>query len=257
MTLGYISDTLDIWGELSKTDAALPGEEEIRRTLKSFEGRQTQRPPIYSAIKYQGRKLYEYARAGKELPEDAIKVREIYISEVIVNQVDIDAAVVDFTVRCSRGTYIRSLCDDAGRLLGCGAVMSALTRLRSGIFSIEDSCTEDELREMVNTGEPPLLPMDYCLGHMPQLLLTDKQSGRFANGIKLELPSGEDAASNENTGFVRVYREQENAAFPSETPVQGDFTQYAASPAAPRGTFIGIGRYNGRELTPHKVIIEE
>ena len=273
MKMGLCTDTQDIWGTpiafSGEGDVVLPGEggvfipdeEEIKRVLKGFEGPGRQRPPMYSAVKVGGRKLYEYARKGVEIDEADVKEREIYIKHIIVNDVDIAAGEVRFDVHCSKGVYIRTLCADAGRLLGCGAVMSGLIRLKSDGFSIEDAVSLDSLEgegcpapattaagplaappvdmdgspTTTAAGPPALLPMDAPLSWMPRAELSSEGAVAFARGQKAE--------------YTRV------AAF-GDSPFGG--AGEGKNPVcvySPEG-FIGIGNISENGLiNPEKVII--
>jgi len=144
--LGIATDSHDATGKLIKETPIRGLEiEEIKKTIFSFKGKQGQIPPMVSAKYHNGKRLYKLARKGIEVerkPQD-IEVKEIEI-------IDIKLPEVVFRVNCSKGTYIRTLCNDIGRRLGCGAHMSKLRRIRSGQFHIKDALTLDELREHEN-----------------------------------------------------------------------------------------------------------
>lgn len=152
--LGIETDTLDIWGEIVEDNSELAekmisderiSEEIIRKILKKFTGTITQIPPKYSALKVNGRKLYEYARAGEVVE---IASRQVYIKNIEIIGFLLEERKFVFEVTCSKGTYIRSLCKDIGEELGCGATMSALIRTASGRFSIENSIDIEELKKL-------------------------------------------------------------------------------------------------------------
>lgn len=128
--LGVSTSTQDITGEIIKKSDVTADYELIKNTIMSFVGEYWQKPPMYSAIKVDGKKLYELAREGKEIKR---KKRLINIFDIKLNQV-ISKERLFFTVLCSKGTYIRTLCDDIGKKLGCGACMASLLRTRSGQF---------------------------------------------------------------------------------------------------------------------------
>lgn len=135
ITFGAETTTQDASGEVVEKFDYEFNEEALREAVKSFIGKQTQLPPMYSAIKVNGKKLYELAREGKEIER---KTRNIEIFDIkIVDIMPPDRAIID--VDCSKGTYIRSLCSDIGKKLGWGAYMSQLTRTASGNFHIEDT----------------------------------------------------------------------------------------------------------------------
>ena len=143
LTLGVETDSGDLDGQVINHSADLPGEEEIRTVFSSFRGKSMQLPPMYSAVKVGGKKLYELARQGVEIEREA---REIEISRLDITRIAMPD--VDFIVNCSKGTYIRTLCSDIGKKLNCGGVLSALHRTRCGNFTSEDSVTLNELKEM-------------------------------------------------------------------------------------------------------------
>ncbi|MEG0919508.1 MAG: tRNA pseudouridine(55) synthase TruB [Anaerovoracaceae bacterium] len=184
MTLGIETDTQDIWGEvISEKQVEGITKEEILKVCSEFVGDINQIPPKYSALKVNGKKLYEYARSGQEVE---IKSRKINIKELtVINIVD---NKVTFDVTCSKGTYVRTICKDIGDKLGCLATMSGLTRIRSGIFKIEDSITITELREMTREGIlKRLLPPDYPLVHFGKIDLKGNGPKDFINGKKMNL----------------------------------------------------------------------
>ena len=135
MLLGTVTDTEDITGNVTgRYTGELPGEEAVREAVMSFVGAYEQLTPMYSARKVNGRKLYEYARAGVEVER---KAKPVSIYEIRIEEISVPHVV--FTVKCSQGTYIRSLCRDIGEKLGCGACMSSLLRTQVGDFRAEDA----------------------------------------------------------------------------------------------------------------------
>ena len=188
MTLGLVTETQDIWGETvrdSRGEAAFVTPESIAEALGAFKGRIMQAPPKYSAVKRGGKRLYEYARAGEDVE---IEKRAVYISELTITGMDSARNAVRFSVVCSKGTYIRTICHDAGEMLGCGAAMSGLTRLASGAFSIEDAVPLDDLKDMDEDEVNGLLKSaDYPLVHFGRAIMADEEAlWRFTNGIKLD-----------------------------------------------------------------------
>lgn len=143
VTLGVETDSGDLDGKVIRRSEVLPQEEDIRQVFESFKGKSMQLPPMYSAVKVGGKKLYELARQGVEIEREA---REIEISKLTIDRITMPD--VDFTVSCSKGTYVRVLASDIGAKLGCGGVLSALHRTRCGRFKIDDSVTLDELKSM-------------------------------------------------------------------------------------------------------------
>lgn len=135
VTLGKKTDSGDAEGKmLSENDCRGITDEKIKDAFRSFEGETEQIPPMFSAVRHKGKRLYELARKGKEVPREPRKIR---IEKLVINNIALP--VVHFIVRCSKGTYIRKLCDDLGDMLGCGAHLSGLRRVGSGEFSLSDS----------------------------------------------------------------------------------------------------------------------
>lgn len=140
---GVITDTYDSYGQIiSKSGQVKIEPTVLEELLKSFTGTISQKPPIYSALKVKGKKLYEYAREGKEVHIEERPV-DIYELKLVGMEAD-DEAMID--ILCSKGTYIRTLCYDIGEAMGCGAYMSQLVRLGSSPFAIEDSNTLEEIK---------------------------------------------------------------------------------------------------------------
>lgn len=144
MILGARSDTADAMGRIERS-AVRPDidEKDIRDVFGRFEGEQQQKPPMYSAVKINGRKLYELARKGLEVERSP---RRIFIKELKILNIAIPN--ISFRLICSKGTYVRQLCVDIGETLGCGAYLSRLERTRSGKFGIDQSVSMDELRKL-------------------------------------------------------------------------------------------------------------
>lgn len=186
LRLGIETDTLDIWGEVLKESSFdQVTEHDIHKAFEEFKGNISQIPPKYSAIKVAGRKLYDYARAGEEVE---IKPRDVYIDELEIEEINLDAGEITFTVVCSKGTYIRSICKDVGLNLGCGAAMCALERLASGVFSVEDAVDLEALRDAaVEDIESLLYSADYPLVHFGQGTVDRHGAKWFVNGGWLEL----------------------------------------------------------------------
>ena len=143
LTLGMETDSGDLDGEIIRRSENIPDEKSIREVFESFKGKSMQIPPMYSAVKVGGKKLYELARKGVEIEREA---REIEITALTIT--DIALPDVEFSVDCSKGTYIRTLASDIGARLGCGGVLSALRRTRCGRFHLDDAVTLDELKAM-------------------------------------------------------------------------------------------------------------
>ncbi len=178
---GVVSDSYDIWEETRVYSAPDFSKEDLLSVLPLFTGKITQVPPIYSAIKVKGKPLYKYAREGISVE---IPSREVFIKSI--DLIDFDEKNYEATIKvdCSKGTYIRSLCHDIGLSLRCGAVMSGLTRNRSGILKIEDSVTLSQLEEIVRLGEidKVLKRDDYCLSSMKSVFVKEESKHILFNG---------------------------------------------------------------------------
>lgn len=147
LRLGMTTDTQDMTGKIIENSEVLPEPFEVRRTVECFLGEQMQIPPMYSALKVGGKKLYELAREGLEVERKARKVM-FYQLEIL----DMELPLVHIRVKCSKGTYIRTLCHDIGAALGCGGCMESLIRTQVGRFSIEDSLTLSQVEDHVRQG---------------------------------------------------------------------------------------------------------
>ncbi len=207
MRLGITTDTQDIWGEtLDERPTDGITEDDVRRVLSGMTGIITQTPPMYSAVKVNGKKLYEYARAGEQVE---VKSRTIFIRSIDIENIDLagDEKTVIFSVECSKGTYIRTICEEAGKALGCGAAMSSLERTASGAFRIEDALDLDYLIDTFGSRridgekyfvqpaaseglaeiEKLTLPMDYPLTHFGQAIMDEETARRFINGWHISM----------------------------------------------------------------------
>ncbi|MBO5763302.1 MAG: tRNA pseudouridine(55) synthase TruB [Lentisphaeria bacterium] len=142
MRLGVETDSQDMDGEvIAENDCSFVTEEMLRDTLNGFVGKQLQLPPMVSAVKKDGKKLYELARKGIEVEREP---KEIEIFKLDISRVELPEC--DFTLHCSKGTYVRTLCADAGKKLGCGGVLTKLRRTSSGAFHVADAITIEELK---------------------------------------------------------------------------------------------------------------
>lgn len=200
LRFGATSDTLDIWGEVTETGAPLPTLAAIEAALPTFRGDILQVPPMTSALKKDGVRLYELARQGIEVERPA---RPVTIYEL--NLLDYDPATGQLTLDClcSKGTYIRTLCDDLGRVLGCGAVMTSLRRTMAAGYDITACITLDEAKQLAEAGQlqSRLLSPESAFMTYPVLNVTALQANRFANGGRLAL----ERLRQSVTGPVRVY----------------------------------------------------
>lgn len=194
ITFGWATDTGDDTGEeICRQPFTMPTEEEIISTLASFEGDIEQLPPMYSAIKINGQKLYELARQGKEIERTP---RPVHIHKITLLEHRDDAIVID--VDCSKGTYIRTLCIDIGAQLGIPTVLSFLLRTKAGHFDLSSAMT---LEELAKIGEDALIPMDQAIPDIPTVQLTTQDGIAFENGRTVSIKQ---CTANR----VRVYREE-------------------------------------------------
>ena len=183
ITLGVATDTQDAQGQVLATKQVDFNQERIHLAVSSFVGEIWQTPPMYSAIKIQGKKLYELAREGKEVvrPKRQVTIHSIEIRQYLPpNQLEID-------VVCSKGTYIRTLAADIGEKLGCGAHMAELLRTQSGQFFLDHAIPLHTLQEMMDAGhvDAALLPMDNALGELNRVWIMEKASKLLYNGGRI------------------------------------------------------------------------
>lgn len=201
LRFGCTSDTQDVWGTLTPTGKPLPSLADIERALSAFRGAISQVPPMMSALKKDGVRLYELARQGVEIEREARPVT-IYSLDIV----DWDPAAGELTLdcTCSKGTYIRSLCHDLGQALGgVGAVMTALRRTMAAGYGLDSCVTLEQARELAADGTLPqrLLPVDSAFAVYPAITVTPAQSVRFGNGGALAL----DRLKEPVCGLTRVY----------------------------------------------------
>ncbi len=181
LRLGAVTNTQDISGEILETRSVEADRAGVEAALSRFTGPQEQLPPMYSAVKINGRKLYELARRGREVERRPRKI-EIFSLKLEAGE-DTDYLL---RVRCSKGTYIRTLCHDLGQALGCGGCMSSLRRTRAGRFTLEDAVP---LRELIAADAPEafLRPADVLFEDLPAITLTVNQEKPCKNGAPFTL----------------------------------------------------------------------
>ena len=206
MLLGISTDTQDISGNvLSKKDVAVD-EKTLIETIDSFVGEYKQIPPMYSAIKVNGRKLYQLAREGIEIERSP---RDVYIHSIHINDMNLQDGEpsVTMTVSCSKGTYIRTLCHDIGEKLGCGACMKSLSRTRVGRFYIDDSYTINQIAALNLKGELSSIvtPVDSMFDY-PEIRIKREYDKLLYNGNQLPLSAGK-ALDGNTDDKVRIYNE--------------------------------------------------
>ena len=205
LLLGKTTDTQDITGEVleEKSTEALT-EEKVREAIEGFIGDYEQIPPMYSALKVNGKKLYELAREGKVIERKArpVKILDIQILEI-------DLPKVRMEVSCSKGTYIRTLCHDIGEKLGCGGCMESLIRTRVSTFRIEDAKMLDEIETLKQEGKLAelLVPIDVMFPSYPKITVKDDWKAFAKNGNPLDLKMLKEACGQDEETQVRLYDE--------------------------------------------------
>lgn len=195
MLLGVETNTYDITGRIVFASVIRNDEIYIRERIKRFIGKQEQVPPAYSAIRVDGKRAYEYAREGKEIK---LKSREIEIYNIDNIAVDLRKREVLFDVYCTKGTYVRSLVNDIGKKLGCGATMVELTRLKNGNFDIKDSISlYDFLKMDYDNMKKQVVSIEDYYKDLKKISLKKEEYSKYLNGVKLSF--------DEQDKLVRVY----------------------------------------------------
>lgn len=203
LKLGIRTDTLDGEGKvLEKKEVdrkMLENTKQIEKVLNLFTGKQTQVPPMYSAIKVKGKKLYEYARSGENVE---VQPRQIEIYNIELQKVDIKKQEIEFKVQCSKGTYIRTLCEDIATKLGTIGYMKELNRTKVGKFGLEEAITIEKLEEYIENKKYEdlnIITMEELLKEKEKIVLNEKSLEMFLNGVKIKLEN--------KTGLYRIYNE--------------------------------------------------
>ena len=183
ITLGLTTDTEDITGNvLSKSDT-LPSKNQFFEACKHFVGEIEQVPPMYSALKVDGKKLCDLAREGKIIEREK---RKITIFKIEPQVIDEEKGIYSLYVECSKGTYIRTLCADIGAYLGCGAAMSELERVKSGDFDLKDAYTIEQLESMTEEQKKALvMPIERLFIEAPEVILSDFYSRLCHSGCEI------------------------------------------------------------------------
>lgn len=240
MLLGVTTDTEDISGNVltnNEKAAATIDKRTVRDAVMSYVGTYEQTPPMYSALKVNGRRLYELARKGVEVEREP---RAVTIYDIVINEIDIPR--VRFAVECSKGTYIRTLCKDIGEKIGCGACMERLVRTQVSTFKIEDAVTISEVENLVKNGmlDKVIVPVDSMFSDCAKCVVKEKYNVLIYNGNKFSAENvfAEELLPGEYDGGelfgerarVRVYDEA--------------------------GNFIGLYERRGREYKPLKMFFD-
>ncbi|HZW48920.1 MAG TPA: tRNA pseudouridine(55) synthase TruB [Bacillota bacterium] len=192
MLLGWRSDSYDVTGSMTESDDFRLGSVELLQVLEQFRGEIEQIPPMHSAISVNGTRLYELARKGESIERES---RPVLIEELILlTQAPFElrkGSNLELEVTCSKGTYIRTLCDDIGNLLGCGAVMQQLERTRSGLFSLKQAVSKEEVEQACAAGEAASLLTKLTPEHLglPACILTAAEIRDLAFGRTVTFPA--------------------------------------------------------------------
>lgn len=217
LRLGQVTTTGDAEGEIVSESPVAVTQADVDAALAKFRGAIKQLPPMHSALKHQGKPLYEYIRNGETIERE---LRDVVIHEL--RQERFEGFELDIEVRCSKGTYVRTLGEDIGAALGCGAHLTMLRRVAIAHFSIADACTLEQLDAMtMEQREARVLPVDCLMPDMPRLQLDEVQIKRMAQGQRLGLDTGLP------DGKVALY--------------------------GPQG-FVGVGMLQGRRLAPDRLL---
>ena len=201
LKLGMVTDTQDTTGTVLETHPAAVGAEEVRAALPRFTGTLSQLPPMYSALKVNGQKLCDLARRGIEVER---KPRPITITRLELVEFDGCCGVLEMD--CSSGTYVRSLIDDVGRMLGTGAVMTSLVRTKSCGFTLSECTALAELRALSYEELCALVrPVDAAFAAYPEIRLDAPQERLYMNGVRLDLERVQNAPQS---GMCRIYTQQ-------------------------------------------------
>ena len=191
VTLGIQTDTDDAEGEKILSRSVTCNNEETKQMLLSFLGSSKQKPPIYSALKVNGKPMYKYAREGVKV-EKASRNIEIQTIE----NISINLPRISFEVSCSKGTYIRSIARDLGELLGCGGHLSALKRLTQQDFLLKDAKKIDEINEL------DIIPLELAFNHLESVNIPEEQFKKFINGSAVDLGLSKNS-------LLRVYNSED------------------------------------------------
>lgn len=242
LLLGRTTDTQDITGRVLASSEEIPPEETVRQAVLEFVGDYDQIPPMYSALKVNGKKLYELAREGKTVERKARKVR---IERIMIEEMDLPR--VTLLVTCSKGTYIRTLCHDIGERLSCGGCMESLLRTRVGKFELEQARRLDEIREMTEKGdlEKAVIPVDRMFDEMAAGYTTQQADHLLYNGNPLAVFQLEKKCNDSEE--KSMFSEMKNDGLPMKIRVYDS-----------KGTFCGVYEYRAEKekYLPVKMFLE-
>ena len=219
LILGKTTDTQDASGNVLTESEVNVTVESVHSVIEEFIGEIEQIPPMFSAIKKDGKKLYELARKGITIEREP---RKVTIHSIDILDINLEKNSITIDVICSKGTYIRTLCEDIGNRFGCGAYMNTLRRTMSGGFDIKDCHTVDELRGIADNGKigDVIIPTDSVFEMYEKVILDDFLAGKLKNGIKIR-----------KSGLIKGNR----------------YRVYSKD-----GEFLSVSEYNGTELVLEK-----
>jgi len=202
--LGMTTDTLDITGKVLSETQCNASSDDIQKILPDFRGDIMQIPPMYSAVQKNGVRLYDLARQGIEIEREA---RPVSVTKLELMEFDETKKCGRLIISCSKGTYIRVICDDIGKALGCGCVMTALRRTSACGFNIDDAFTLAQLQKIKdeNRIEEIILPVDSIFKCYDEVTVSDKQAVRFSNGASLSLDRLKKLKNIDDGKILRVY----------------------------------------------------
>ena len=183
---GAVSDTQDIWGEVTEKSDNAVSRDDIEDILPCFIGNIMQLPPMYSAVQVNGQRLYDLARKGIEVERTP---REVQINKLEILIYDENTLEGTLSIECGKGTYVRTIISDMGDKLGTGGIMTSLVRTSSGGFTLEECYTFEQIQQAKDEGrlEELILPIDRVFTMLPKLRLNEAQTKMYRNGVKLDL----------------------------------------------------------------------
>lgn len=237
LQLGVVTDTQDLSGVVLEEHSVDCKKEEIIEAVMSFVGPYAQIPPMYSALKVNGKKLYELAREGKEVER---KARQVEIFEIIIEDIDEEAHTVKMSVACSKGTYIRTLCHDIGEKLGCGGAMASLKRTKVSSFLLEDSIKLSEVEQFVKEGtiEQHVIQVDSLFQDLEVLEVKDEYQKYVDNGNKLEVSFLVSEGSDNVSGKISLEVKKEYRVYDAGKRFVGIFEAENRKTLKPKKMFI-------------------
>jgi len=253
MLLGKVTDTQDITGRVLEERPVSVTREDLEKACDGFIGEIQQVPPMYSAKKVNGKKLYEYAREGKVIER---KPETVTIAEIEIVEFSGDRAVISVT--CSAGTYIRTLMNDIGEALGCGACMGALRRDAVGGSSLEEAHTIGEIEELAAADRLSeiITPVDLLFSYKPAFVADEAFTKAAVNGARLPV-----SCLRQRPLTEAEVKERTDLGLPAE---EGDKSDYLTDPDSPSvrlylsdGRFVGLFKSDGQEVSIQKMFLEE